>query len=100
MFRRPLFLSLALNATPIDPDLLGQLRHLGPVVFTNGVFDVLHRGHATEIKPVEECLAVVIVAALPAGLCGTRIPGTGRLCLEATGLQLLAVACGVVDRSR
>ena len=29
---------------------LQVLRHLGPVVFTNGVFDVLHRGHAAYLE--------------------------------------------------
>ncbi len=29
------------------PARVAELRHLGPVVFTNGVFDVLHRGHVT-----------------------------------------------------
>ncbi len=36
-----------------DADALARvqaLRPLGPVVFTNGVFDVLHRGHATYLE--------------------------------------------------
>jgi D-glycero-beta-D-manno-heptose 1-phosphate adenylyltransferase len=34
-------------AKEVLPPHLDRLRVMGPVVFTNGVFDVLHRGHVT-----------------------------------------------------
>jgi len=37
------------------------LRHLGPVVFTNGVFDVLHRGHATYLEQARALGASLVV---------------------------------------
>jgi len=37
------------------------LRHLGPVVFTNGVFDVLHRGHATYLEQARTLGASLVV---------------------------------------
>ena len=41
----PAFLSKLVSRSEA-PQRLQALRALGPVVFTNGVFDVLHRGHA------------------------------------------------------
>jgi len=37
------------------------LRQLGPVVFTNGVFDVLHRGHATYLEQARALGASLVV---------------------------------------
>ena len=39
-----------------------QLREKGPVVFTNGVFDVLHRGHATYLAQARSLGASLVVA--------------------------------------
>jgi rfaE bifunctional protein nucleotidyltransferase chain/domain len=36
------------------PESLKRLRALGPVVFTNGVFDVLHKGHVTYLAQARE----------------------------------------------
>ena len=38
------------------------LRRLGPVVFTNGVFDVLHRGHVTYLAQARALGASLVVA--------------------------------------
>jgi rfaE bifunctional protein nucleotidyltransferase chain/domain len=38
------------------------LRHLGPVVFTNGVFDVLHRGHASYLAQARSLGGSLVVA--------------------------------------
>ena len=44
-------------------DLSGRLRlHTRPVVFTNGVFDVLHRGHVTYLAESRALGARLIVA--------------------------------------
>ena len=37
------------------------LRALGPVVFTNGVFDVLHRGHATYLERARQLGGSLVV---------------------------------------
>lgn len=37
------------------------LRQQGPVVFTNGVFDVLHRGHATYLDQARQLGASLVV---------------------------------------
>ena len=37
------------------------LRQLGPVVFTNGVFDVLHRGHATYLEMARQLGGSLVV---------------------------------------
>ncbi|MEY4364009.1 MAG: hypothetical protein RLZZ24_1361 [Pseudomonadota bacterium] len=39
-----------------------QLRTQGPVVFTNGVFDVLHRGHATYLAQARALGGSLVVA--------------------------------------
>ena len=41
---------------------VAQLREKGPVVFTNGVFDVLHRGHATYLAQARSLGASLVVA--------------------------------------
>ncbi len=40
---------------------LDNLRGTGPVVFTNGVFDVLHRGHATYLEQARALGATLVV---------------------------------------
>ena len=41
---------------------MNALRALGPVVFTNGVFDVLHRGHATYLAQARALGGSLVVA--------------------------------------
>ncbi len=41
---------------------VASLKALGPVVFTNGVFDVLHRGHATYLAQARALGASLVVA--------------------------------------
>lgn len=41
---------------------VNALRQMGPVVFTNGVFDVLHRGHATYLAQARALGASLVVA--------------------------------------
>jgi rfaE bifunctional protein nucleotidyltransferase chain/domain len=50
-------------ASPQDAVLhMAQLRQKGAVVFTNGVFDVLHRGHATYLAQARSLGASLVVA--------------------------------------
>jgi len=64
-----------MQLTPAEPEFLtkitspeeavsrvGQLREKGAVVFTNGVFDVLHRGHATYLAQARSLGASLVVA--------------------------------------
>ena len=41
---------------------IAQLREKGTIVFTNGVFDVLHRGHATYLAQARRLGASLVVA--------------------------------------
>lgn len=41
---------------------LNDLKSLGPMVFTNGVFDVLHRGHVTYLEQARALGASLVVA--------------------------------------
>ena len=41
---------------------IAQLREKGAIVFTNGVFDVLHRGHATYLAQARSLGATLVVA--------------------------------------
>lgn len=44
-------------------ELAGQLRHLPrPLVFTNGCFDILHRGHVTYLAQARQLGASLLVA--------------------------------------
>jgi rfaE bifunctional protein nucleotidyltransferase chain/domain len=57
----PAFLS-KLVARSDAPQRLQALRALGPVVFTNGVFDVLHRGHASYLAQARSLGGSLVVA--------------------------------------
>jgi len=47
------FLSKIVDSGVLDVPL-ARLRALGPVVFTNGVFDVLHKGHVTYLAQARQ----------------------------------------------
>jgi rfaE bifunctional protein nucleotidyltransferase chain/domain len=51
-----------LSARAQAPARVMALKALGPVVFTNGVFDVLHRGHATYLAQARDLGASLVVA--------------------------------------
>ena len=52
-----------LNKLCLRPDARARVAALaGPVVFTNGVFDVLHRGHVTYLAQARELGASLVVA--------------------------------------
>lgn len=60
-------------ASPADAvSRVTQLRQKGPVVFTNGVFDVLHRGHATYLAQARS-LGVSLVVALNTDASSKRL---------------------------
>lgn len=48
------------------------LRELGPVVFTNGVFDVLHLGHATYLEQAR-ALGVSLVVGVNTDASAKRL---------------------------
>ncbi len=56
-------LSLSAKLCPRDQAVqaVQGLRQQGPVVFTNGVFDVLHRGHATYLDQARQLGASLVV---------------------------------------
>jgi rfaE bifunctional protein nucleotidyltransferase chain/domain len=57
----PAFLS-KLVARADAPARVAALRAQGPVVFTNGVFDVLHRGHASYLAQARSLGGSLVVA--------------------------------------
>jgi len=60
-------------ATPADAtQRIAALRKIGPVVFTNGVFDVLHRGHATYLAQARS-LGVALIVALNTDASARRL---------------------------
>lgn len=55
----PAFLAKIVRRTEVQDRIAALPR---PLVFTNGVFDVLHRGHATYLAAARSCGASLIVA--------------------------------------
>ena len=60
-FPAPLFLS-KLTSRQDAVQRVAALRAQGPVVFTNGVFDVLHRGHASYLAQARSLGGSLVVA--------------------------------------
>ena len=60
-FAAPEFLQKIVDRSQAPARVLA-LRALGPVVFTNGVFDVLHRGHATYLAQARALGGSLVVA--------------------------------------
>ena len=61
---QPLALPAFLDKLCSRADLAGRVAALAqPVVFTNGVFDILHRGHVTYLAQARELGASLVVAA-------------------------------------
>ena len=60
-FTHPEFANRLVRPEQLDR-VLADLRQQGPVVFTNGVFDVLHRGHVTYLAQARALGASLVVA--------------------------------------
>ena len=60
-FDAPEFLQ-KITSRDLARERVDALRASGPVVFTNGVFDVLHRGHATYLAHARSLGASLVVA--------------------------------------
>jgi len=76
-------------------ELLPRLAELArPVVFTNGVFDILHRGHVTYLDRAKG-LGDVLVVAVNSDDSVRRLKGTGRPIngLDDRLLVLEALSC-------
>lgn len=78
------------------PERVSALRAAGPVVFTNGVFDVLHRGHATYLAQAR-ALGGSLVVALNSDASAKRLgKGPDRpLNNERDRAQLIAALASV-----
>ena len=70
-FSPPVFLS-KLASRQEAAQRMAALRANGPVVFTNGVFDVLHRGHASYLAQ-DRGLGGGLVVALNSGSAAKRL---------------------------
>ena len=60
-FTHPEFANRLVQPERLD-QVVSDLRQQGPVVFTNGVFDVLHRGHVTYLAQARALGATLVVA--------------------------------------
>lgn len=94
-------MSASFESKIIDPDTLRQRLGEGllqrPLVFTNGVFDILHRGHATYLDAAAR-LGATLVVALNTDASVRRLgKGDDRpLNVQADRLAMVA-ALGCVD---
>ena len=81
------------------PARVAELRHQGPVVFTNGVFDVMHRGHVTYLAQAralvgdqaDHGLLVLtdIFGATPANVAQKLVQGTAARLISGVNLPML-----------
>ena len=94
-FAAPDFLNKLCDRTQA-PERVSTLRAAGPVVFTNGVFDVLHRGHATYLAQAR-ALGGSLVVALNSDASAKRLgKGPDRpLNNERDRAQLIAALASV-----
>ena len=79
------------------PQRIDALRQRGPVVFTNGVFDVLHRGHVTYLAQAR-ALGGSLVVALNSDASAKRLgKGPDRPLNHEADRAALMAALGCVD---
>jgi rfaE bifunctional protein nucleotidyltransferase chain/domain len=82
------------------PRLLGLLRRrssrAGRVVFTNGVFDILHAGHARYLRAARK-LGDLLVVGLNSDRSARRLKGPGRPIIPASDRAELLAALDCVD---
>ena len=91
--------SLAFEGKICPPDaLLQRLRGLArPVVFTNGVFDILHRGHVTYLAQAR-LLGASLIVALNSDASAKRLgKGPGRPINALDDRLAVVAALEVVD---
>lgn len=78
----------------IGPGMAGAAR---PLVFTNGVFDILHRGHATYLAQAR-ALGAALVVALNSDASARRLgKGEGRPVNTLTDRAAVVAALEAVD---
>ncbi len=76
---------------------VAELRRLGPVVFTNGVFDVLHRGHVTYLAQAR-ALGAALVLGLNSDASARRLgKGPDRPLNNELDRAILLAALASVD---
>ena len=68
-----------------------------PLVFTNGVFDVLHRGHVTYLEAARQLGAALIVAINTDGSAHMLGKGPGRPINAELDRAIVVAALGSVD---
>lgn len=74
-----------------------QLRQAGKkVVFTNGCFDILHRGHVEYLQKAKQ-LGDVLVVGLNTDASVKRLKGPTRPIVEEQDRAIVLAALGVVD---
>lgn len=68
-----------------------------PLVFTNGCFDILHRGHATYLAQARSCGASLLVALNTDASVGRLGKGAGRPINPLHDRMAVIAALGAVD---
>lgn len=90
---------LEANVLPLEP-LLERVEHERGrgrrIVFTNGCFDVLHRGHLTYLRAARE-LGDVLVVGLNSDASVTRLKGSDRPINPEADRAVMLGALGFVD---
>lgn len=85
-----------LNAKDLQKQL-GQWRQQGlKIVFTNGCFDLLHRGHVEYLSKAAD-LGDVLVVGLNTDASVRRLKGEGRPVNDEEARALVLASLGVVD---
>ncbi|MDQ7904965.1 D-glycero-beta-D-manno-heptose 1-phosphate adenylyltransferase [Phytohabitans sp. ZYX-F-186] len=97
----PLRAALTGRATLVDPDGLDRIvrrRRAGGarVVFTNGCFDVLHRGHVSYLRQARE-LGDLLVVAVNSDAGVRRLKGPGRPVVPVEDRVAVLAALSCVD---
>lgn len=94
-------MSASFESKILDPDTLKRRLDAGevqrPLVFTNGVFDILHRGHATYLDAAAK-LGATLVVALNTDASVKRLgKGDDRPLNEQADRLAMMAALGCVD---
>src|SRR5690554_6221850 len=85
----------------LEPDTLQRAvlegRLARPLVFTNGVFDILHRGHATYLDAAAQLGATLVVAVNTDASVRRLGKGNDRPLNTQADRQAMLAALGCVD---
>jgi len=85
-----------ISGTSLPPLLLKLRRSGSSIVFTNGVFDILHRGHVEYLAKAKS-LGDVLIVGLNSDASVRRLKGKNRPIQEQTDRAAILLALKAVD---